>query len=241
MSHKCLGYELGGKNGTFNGTVMMQSAFGLSQTEHTGCKQPPGGPPALAGPASRGEHRPELLRCGRSQDPQHTTQTTPWDQQSCRVIWCEGEPGCAHQRCCSLATFISTPWAGAGAHSTQKNSLPRGEASSRHLGRLLEHQRVRVSPAHRGDPGLSPRHRGGDAGTGLAAVGGHPPSPPATGARSDRDWGLWGEQGSPAGGSRLGLSLHLVGTRRDVASDAPDPAIPPCPGSCSLSPHHEPK
>lgn len=63
MSHRSLGDELGGKNGTFNKIVlMMQSDFGLFQREHPGCRQPPGGPSALVVPASPGVHRPELPR-----------------------------------------------------------------------------------------------------------------------------------------------------------------------------------
>lgn len=68
-------------------------------------------------------------------------------------------------------------------------------------------------------------------------AGGHPPRPLATGAGSSQDWGHRGERGSPAGGSRLGLSLHLVGTRRDVAAArdrGPGRAAPSSPGTAML-------
>lgn len=82
--------------------------------------------------------------------------------------------------------------------------------------------------------GCDPSYRGWRCGNGPGAAGGHPPSPLATGARGSQDWGHRGERGSPAGGSRLGLSLHLVGTWRDVAA-APDRgpgrAAPSSPGT----------
>lgn len=178
--------------------------------------------------------------------PQCRNNPSPRGSAKLGVIWCEGEPGCVHQGCCSLARFIGTP----GQVLNSKVEVPTAPRKTRsHVAKhLLDTSAASLSTSGGCEPsaprGLSPDTGSGDAGTGPAAAGGHPPSPSATGTRSSRDWGHRGERGSPAGGSRLGLSLHLVGTRWDVAaarhrgpgraarssprdSDAPGPATPP--------------
>lgn len=144
MSHRSLGDELRGKNGAFNQTVlMMQPDFGPFQRENPGLHAASWGSLSTGGPCQpwRAQTR-DIQVSSCFPHPHHITQRAqaPGAQQSCGMIWCEGESRCGRQGCCSLAGFISAarvlnskaevPTAARKTHShVQKHLLDTSAAS----------------------------------------------------------------------------------------------------------------